>query len=114
MTMLKRRFTISNNKFKSLIKASLSNEQQSSGLVTVAEEIKSAIDHMLSLKESHQFKDIDSTDFNWLYGQVVSLQKKINKTQIIGVNYKKDTKVPVSVCSDKPIIETRKNLISFL
>ena len=76
MTILKRRFSISHNKFRSLIKASLNSQQESFGLDTVAEEIQSLIGDMRSLKECQHFKDIEN-DFQWLYGQVISLQRKI-------------------------------------
>ena len=118
MIILKRRFSIANNKFKSLIKASLTSQQHSSGLDTVAEDIKSIISDMFSLKELSQFKDIED-DFNWLYGQILSVKKSINKKQLFNVSEKKakqvlespslekPMKVPVSVSSDKPIMKKK-------
>ena len=73
---------------------------------------------MFSLKELSQFKDIED-DFNWLYGQILSVKKYINKKELFNVGEKKakqvlespslekPMKVPVSVSTDKPIMEKK-------
>ena len=93
MANRKTRFTKSRNKLRSLLRANLEEQSKSSGLVSLMEEIKDQISDIAKIKESYN----NVEDFQWLQGQLVCLQRRINKEIAGRLTYKKAVKIPVSL-----------------